>query len=771
MKKGFTLVELMATIVILSVISMIGVGVYQKAQKNIKEQEYKNKIIYIETQAALFASETGYMSTNVDYLVKTGYVEADNDNGEVISPLDKKILNYHVVIITKEGDNYYGHFTDKEESDLSNIDMTNENLEIIATTESGRVLENNEWTNENVILSTNIKKENMDTNTITKIKWYNNVNVKEIEVDKNYNQVNSYKIEVSQILDAEFKVEIIFEDGSKFDARRTIKVDKQKPILYEQEVKVEKANVWTNTAKKVDFLSTDQNGSGIYGYFISDNPIIQCSTTKEEYTESGEVFSAEKYQGTYYVCVMDKAGNASQAISMKVEKTDVNPPTIGYFIEEELQSYANSAFYKYVKLKSQALDNGSSNESGIKQINYCISTNGEKCTPKSTVKLSAGNFAYYEINKDNNNKQMVCTVAQDAAGNTSDVHCSNQYWVKKNLTVADAGTMCNPDAYHYCNLGTYIKYGNYTFTLYKAADNSVYGYTYVGEMPLIDTFCCDQGVCHSDYVYNDSVGIYKSLKEFYAKLPSSRLSILNKENYSFGYVTKSNFTQGATPPAINTDRHEIKEFSLKDFPETINQGYTYGLPSEFLNDVICEIDNFEYKRIEGDDFELGNYKVTCRKITEDSFSDEEESIEKEFTVVENPDFNSDSGIIEEGTAYGTHYITYYPTTTRLTTYGLFDMGEYQIVREKSYGKNLATLVSTVVDAVVYSSGNSGNWNASFGHDGVNSDISAIYVTPSQYYAVTPMQYGKKPTNMTVPFNKNVTIKSGSGSLADPFVIE
>ena len=68
--------------------------------------------MYIETQAALFASETGYMSTNVDYLVNTGYVEADNEFGEVISPKDQKILNYHVVTITKEGDNYY--YKDKD---------------------------------------------------------------------------------------------------------------------------------------------------------------------------------------------------------------------------------------------------------------------------------------------------------------------------------------------------------------------------------------------------------------------------------------------------------------------------------------------------------------------------------------------------------------------------------------------------------------------------------------------------------------------------------
>ena len=93
-----------------------------------------------------------------------------------------------------------------------------------------------------------------------------------------------------------------------------------------------------------------------------------------------------------------------------------------------------------------------------------------------------------------------------------------------------------------------------------------------------------------------------------------------------------------------------------------------------------------------------------------------------------------------------------------------------MIRNKLYARDMQTLVSTVVDAVVYSKDNSGNWNFSFGHDGVNSDISAIYVTNAGYYAVTPMNYGARNAVMTVPFNKNVSIIRGTGTKSDPFVI-
>ena len=42
MKKGFTIVELMASIVIIGIISLLGVATYRNVSKKIKNQQYKN---------------------------------------------------------------------------------------------------------------------------------------------------------------------------------------------------------------------------------------------------------------------------------------------------------------------------------------------------------------------------------------------------------------------------------------------------------------------------------------------------------------------------------------------------------------------------------------------------------------------------------------------------------------------------------------------------------------------------------------------------------
>ena len=56
-KKGFTLVELLGVIVILAVIITIAVVSYTGIQDNIKDEQYKNVINYILTNANDYAQK------------------------------------------------------------------------------------------------------------------------------------------------------------------------------------------------------------------------------------------------------------------------------------------------------------------------------------------------------------------------------------------------------------------------------------------------------------------------------------------------------------------------------------------------------------------------------------------------------------------------------------------------------------------------------------------------------------------------------------------
>ncbi len=643
-----------------------------------------------------------------------------------------------------------------------------------------------EWTNNDVVLIATVDDEIKDI--ITKITFMNNAETDSRDINHDFDTKNKVFVHASQIINTRYTVQIetkrIDENGNTvtnvYSSKINVMIDKQKPIVYEDELLIEQENDWVNHPKKATVLVSDQAGSGVYGYYVT-NIGNACSTSKTDYTESDvNSFTTEQYKGTYYACVMDKAGNVSDGFTFKIIKTDINAPIISKFEELEADSYGNTNYYRSVKLMNRSSDSKTNDESGIERYSYCISTSEEGCDPRQEKLLDANGSASFEF-EDNDVKQRICITATDKAGNISDVHCSEPYWVKKNINMGDACTICDATN-NYCNNGIYVRYGNYLFTLYKNSTNSCYGYTQTNmEMPLINVGCCDSGKCHSQYVYNPSVGIYSNLKTPYNGLPSNRLSYLNEENYTFGFVTASDFTAGQNTPAVGETIHKINEFSLKNFPDTVYQGYSYGLPSENLSNVTCMIRRgngaeAEYKRIETDSFQkTGNYHVTCTRPkgeTTDEFGitkQEVETIEKDFYVDENPDYaDTNPNIVDAGTQYKIKYMDYHTQTSLRARYGLLNIEEYQSIRNKSYARNLSTLLSTVVNGVVYSPGSDAAHT--YGHDGVFSDISAIYATSNAYVAVTPMNYGRRAAAMSVPFNRNIKIVSGDGTQSDPFIL-
>ena len=175
MKKGFTIVELMTTIVILTIVTLIAVSGYRTISERLKQTSYENKVSLIETKAADYANETGFLATNVDNLIQLGFLEADNEAGEVLDPRDGKVLNCHVVNITNEEENFYGKFTDQEECDNNNVEVVNMHLGIHIYKASNRALvNNNTWVGENVILEAYFKDSMFNIGNVKKIIWNSN---------------------------------------------------------------------------------------------------------------------------------------------------------------------------------------------------------------------------------------------------------------------------------------------------------------------------------------------------------------------------------------------------------------------------------------------------------------------------------------------------------------------------------------------------------------------------------------------------------------------
>lgn len=340
--KGFTLVELLAAIVIIAIITLLAVSGFGSITKKTKEQAYNNLVKLIETKAAEYTSNTGVLITNVDNLVKLGYVEADNENGEVISPKDGSVLNCHLVSIIKEGDNnFYGQYSEEEECDVEKIKTTNLNLGINEYTTIDRKTKLNKiepsgsWTNKDVILEA-VVGEKINIADIKKIKWtsenFGPFGAVEKEINGDFNNQKEHLVTAEQIINTAYTLTVYLEGNTTYSSQEYVRIDKVRPKITKKYI--ENEDEWTNADKKITILATDGNGSGIYGYYVG--PEQDCNAVK--YTENPqELFETAKENGTYYVCVKDKAGNVSEDKSteiIEIKKVDKTPPSCGPIIGE-----------------------------------------------------------------------------------------------------------------------------------------------------------------------------------------------------------------------------------------------------------------------------------------------------------------------------------------------------------------------------------------------------------------------------------------------------
>ena len=185
-KSGFTLVELIAVIVILMVIVLLATSGYQMVMKRVKQTTYENKVSDIETKAVEYANKTGKLSLIVDQLVKEGILVADDEDGNVINPIDESSMNCKIVYITKDTGNLYGNYTEQEVEgcDASKLEIESMYIKINAYAmnendeKQGEEL-GDKWVRSNVYLEAEFTDLSIDKNEVQSIKWKSNAEEKE----------------------------------------------------------------------------------------------------------------------------------------------------------------------------------------------------------------------------------------------------------------------------------------------------------------------------------------------------------------------------------------------------------------------------------------------------------------------------------------------------------------------------------------------------------------------------------------------------------------
>ena len=311
--KAFTLTELIAVIVILSILITLSVVVFMNIRRNTLEREYTNLVSYLETKAALYAKDTGITTISVEDLIKEGYIKPD-DETDIYDPRDNRSMNCYLIKMEYKDGEYIAKLSD----DFTNEDGTCKEYTKTSGYEICRLNGNNcysigadEWFNENIKLG--IKDVNGLINSVdASYSWSTNTGF--TSNDKNVTT------EVSLIGDITYKCEVKMKDETGKDivgvAIKEIKIDMEKPII--SEIKYDNNY---NTSKTIEIVATDGMGSGIGGYSI-----VPDGQDCNNFSNSNKIDVNDN--GYYKVCVRDKAKNISNVERINIETIDKEYPFI-----------------------------------------------------------------------------------------------------------------------------------------------------------------------------------------------------------------------------------------------------------------------------------------------------------------------------------------------------------------------------------------------------------------------------------------------------------
>lgn len=349
-KNGFTLVEVMAVIVVLAILLTLAVGIYSRVYENQQQKTYENKVSMVELAAEKWASETNLsrpITITVQKLIDDTYYQADRFDEEsneyvVEDPRDNSSLLCNTIDITVDNGTPKATMNETKDCNLKNQETDARYIHVYPyqyNPETKQVLKaltmdsanTIEWTKTAVLLLVNPDGKYKDL-TYNKVIFSSGANTEEKEVHNNIlnninenstvtnveNYANVYVVDASLFLKKEYTVNLETKEGIK-SKDVYIQIDKEAPTI---EATVEGS--YTREEKNIRLLGSDGAGSGLKGFYVSQNPTIPgTNLVKSEYEAL-----VTKPNGTYYVFAEDNVGNITEeGKRVEVSNIDSSQPT------------------------------------------------------------------------------------------------------------------------------------------------------------------------------------------------------------------------------------------------------------------------------------------------------------------------------------------------------------------------------------------------------------------------------------------------------------
>ena len=392
-KKGFTLIELIAVLVVLSILIASSVAVFINIRNSVLRKEKNNLITYLETKAIEYANETNVTAVSVEDLIKIGLIKPD-DETDIYDPVTRESMNCYIIDLVWEDGEYKAKFGSNvgKNGTTCNEYTRRKNLVICQVVGNNcNDIKKEHWFKDDITIGLKfVNGKRIIKESGYEISWKSNTGISSIE--------DTIKTNVDLIANINYTAKVI-KDNEVSEASQIVNIDKEAPIINEI-----KYNTNWSKSKEIEIIASDGLGSGVGGYVIVlENE--KCSG----YNTNNKIII--KSNGNYKVCIRDKAGNETEKV-IKVSTIDAKPenPIIsasdgiasGNFHSKDYILSWKSTYngtqdlvYYYGTDKTKMINKGTSVDAKKEQYNVIMYV--KACTRESNL---CSGISSYKINVD-----------------------------------------------------------------------------------------------------------------------------------------------------------------------------------------------------------------------------------------------------------------------------------------------------------------------------------------------------------------------------------
>ena len=392
-KKGFTLIELIAVLVVLSILIASSVAVFINIRNSVLRKEKNNLITYLETKAIEYANETNVTAVSVEDLIKIGLIKPD-DETDIYDPVTRESMNCYIIDLVWEDGEYKAKFGSNvgKNGTTCNEYTRRKNLVICQVVGNNcNDIKNEQWFKDDITIGLKfVNGKRIIKESGYEISWKSNTGISSIE--------DTIKTNVDLIANINYTAKVI-KDNEVSEASQIVNIDKEAPLINEI-----KYNINWSKSKEIEIIASDGLGSGVGGYVIVlENEKCSGYNTNNKITI--------KSNGNYKVCIRDKAGNETEKV-IKVSTIDTKPenPIIsasdgiasGNFHSKDYILSWKSTYngtqdlvYYYGTDKTKMINKGTS--VGAKKEQYNVIMYVKACTRESNL---CSGISSYKINVD-----------------------------------------------------------------------------------------------------------------------------------------------------------------------------------------------------------------------------------------------------------------------------------------------------------------------------------------------------------------------------------